>query len=70
METTLKKVEGITDFEVSLKEQMADIKYNPEKTDTKKIEAGLKSTGFSIAELQEKEQPENKKGDVKKKDES
>lgn len=54
METTLKKVKGILNYTVSLKEQKADIKYDSEKTDKKKIETALKSTGFKIALMEKR----------------
>lgn len=58
---TMDKVNGVTQCDVNLKEGMSVIKYDPSKTDKKKIEEALKSTGYGIAELEKKERKEPKK---------
>lgn len=55
------KVDGITQCDVSLKEGISFIKYDPSKTDKKKIEEALKSTGYGIEEIQKREKREFKK---------
>lgn len=58
---TMDKVNGVTQCDVNLKEGMSVIKYDPSKTDKKKIEEALKSTGYGITELEKKEEKEPKK---------
>ena len=62
VESSLKAVEGVREYDVSLKENQATVKYNPDVTDPAKIEEALKSTGFRIT-LQK--DTENKKDEEK-----
>ncbi len=61
VKSTMNEVNGVTQCEVSLKEGMSAIKYDPSKTDKKKIEEALKSTGYGIEEMQKREKKEPKK---------
>ncbi len=45
-------VDGVAKCNVKFKEKQAVIEYDPTKTDAKKIEAALKTTGFSIARIE------------------
>ena len=69
-EGAAKSVDGITQCTVSFKENRADIQYDPAKTNKKKIEAALKSTGFAIAELKKEDDKKDSKKISQGKDES
>jgi len=45
-------VDGVAKCSVKFKEKQAVVEYDPKKTDAKKIEAALKTTGFSIARIE------------------
>lgn len=69
VEGTMSKIAGIKRCEVNLKKGEAVIEYDSAKTDKKKIEKTLKSTGFVIAEIEKKKEANEKETASKQKSE-
>jgi len=49
VQNTLKKVEGVTGYEVKLKENLAIVEFDPKITNADKIEVALKKTNFEVS---------------------
>ena len=58
---TLKEIEGVSAWDVKLKENLAVVEFDPKVTNGDKIEEALKKTGFEI----KKQGEENKTNDPK-----
>jgi len=65
VENSLKAVDGVRKYDVSLTDNQATVKYNPDVTDPEKNEEALKSTGIRITpqEDTEKKKDEDKSED-------
>ena len=48
IEKVLAKITGVSNFDVSLKKQKAEIQYDPEKTDINQLKEAIVGAGFEI----------------------